>query len=246
MPYAVLTRELDASSAYASVLAPLGLELIAMPVTRTELPRDPNALSRSLEAGGHAAIVIASPRAAAALAAARGQTPLAEVWAIGPATHRALAAAGIQAVHPDSAHDAASLAQAMIATRDLAGRRVLVPRAEEGRDEAISILRAAGAEIDDVIAYRTVAVPPDDPSIARGRELLLRGHADLCVVFAPSQVTALIDAVGPLARLAVRFAAIGDTTGAVLREAGVDRVAVAASPTPEGLANAITAVYPPR
>jgi uroporphyrinogen-III synthase len=149
-------------------------------------------------------------------------------------------------MHPDSAHDAASLAQVMITTRDLAGRRVLVPRAEDGREDAIAILRSAGAEIDDVIAYRTVAVPADDPTIARGRDVLLRGHADLCIVFAPSQVSALIDAVGPLERIAVRFAAIGDTTGAVLREAGLERVVVAATPTPEGLANAIAAVYPPR
>jgi uroporphyrinogen-III synthase len=52
--------------------------------------------------------------------------------------------------------------------------------------------------------------------------------------------------LGPLGGLHVLFAAIGDTTGAVLREAGIANVAVAASPTPEGLANAIAAVYPHR
>jgi len=249
MPVAVFTREVDASSAYPAALAPLGLEVVAMPVTRTEPPRDPGALARALEAGGHAAILVASPRAAAALLdamtiARRGDLP--EVWAVGPATLRALTAGGISAQHPDSAIDGASLAHALIARRELAGQRVLMPRAEEGREEAMAILRDAGAVIDDVIAYRTAASPPDDAALARGRELLAGDRADVCVVFAPSQVAALAALVGPLAARTAVFAAIGDTTGATLREAGVGTVAVAQSPTPEGLANAIAAVYPPR
>ena len=110
----------------------------------------------------------------------------------------------------------------------------------------MSILRAASAEIVDVVAYRTVPTSADDPAIARGRELLEAGDAAVCLVFAPSQASALDAAVGPLGKLATTFAAIGDTTGAVLREAGVARVAVAATPTPEGVAQAISSVYPPR
>jgi uroporphyrinogen-III synthase len=242
--FAVFTREIDASTAYSTVLAPLGLEIVPMPLTRTEAPRDPHALARALEAGGHAAIFVASARAAAALIAARGHAALPEVWAVGPATLRALTAGGITAMHPDSAHDGASLAHALIAKRELSGRRVLFPRAEDGREEAMSILRAATVGIDDVIAYRTVASPADDPALARGRELLLADRAAVCVVFAPSQVAALTALIGPLTDRATLFAAIGDTTAAVLREGGVANVAVASSPTPEGLANAIAAVYP--
>ncbi len=246
MTFAVLTRELDAGSPYAEAFAAIGLEVVAMPVTHSEPPRDQGALARALEHGGHVAVVVASARAAGALARAieGGGRLLPEVWAVGPATKRALAAAGITANWPPSAHDGASLAQAMILTRDLAGRRVLVPRAEDGRDDVMALLRAAGAEVTDVIAYRTVATAPDDPSIARGKELLLDGGAAVCAVFAPSQVAALIAAIGPLSAVRVAFAAIGDTTGAVLREAGVEPVAVAAAPTPEGLANAVAAVYP--
>ena len=246
MAYAVVTRELAATSAYATVLAARGLEVIAMPVTRTEPPRDATALARSLEAR-YAAIVVASARGAAALAAARGAHVLPEVWAVGPATQRALQAAGISARIAETASDAAALAHAMLATRDLAGQRVLVPRAEDGREDAIEILRAAGAEVVDVVAYRTVAVPPDDPTVAAGRALLLEDEAAACVLFAPSQVRALAAIVAPrtLAALATRFVAIGDTTGAVLREAGVAHVEVAATPTPEGVANAVAAVYAP-
>ena len=67
MAKAVLTR--DDVASYATALAPLGLEAIAMPVTRTAPPEDPHALTIAL-ADDYAAIVVASARAAAAIAAA--------------------------------------------------------------------------------------------------------------------------------------------------------------------------------
>ena len=246
MSYAVLTRELEADSPYASALATLGLVSIAMPVTRTAPPGDPGALSRALAAGGHAAVVITSPRAAAALAEARGGREIGEVWAVGPSTLRALTTAGIHGVHPEGVLDGTSLAHAMLGRRELAGRRVLVPRAEHGREEVSEILRAAGVEIDLVVAYRTVPAPLDDPALTPGRDLVAAGRAEVVCVFAPSQVTALRAIVGDLGGLTSRFAAIGDTTAAALREAGVGEVAVATAPTPEGLATAVGAVYPGR
>lgn len=263
MAYAVVTRDREGAAPYAAALAPLGLEVVAMPVTRTEPPEDPEALARALARGGHAAIVCASARAAAALVAATGARAgaaagaaaeaavearagaqqLPEVWAVGPATARALEAGRIHAIVPDGVRDGASLARALIAARELAGARVLVPRAEDGRDEAIACLRAAGAEIDDVIAYRTVAAPAGEPALAEGRALLLSGRAAICVVLAPSQVAALA-ALVPLAPLS--FAAIGETTATALRAAGARAVAVAATPTPAGIATAVRSVYPGR
>jgi len=246
MPYAVVTRDREGAAPYAAALAPLGLDVVAMPVTRIEPPADPGALGRALGRGGHAAIVCASARSAAALVAAAGApgagiAALPEVWAVGPATAGALAAAGIRAILPEGVRDGASLARALVASRELAGARVLVPRAEEGREEAIAVLRAAGAEIDDVIAYRTVAAPAGDPALAEGRALLASGEAAVCVVLAPSQVAALarLVALPPLA-----FAAIGETTAAALRSAGAATVAVAESPTPAGIASAVRSVYP--
>ena len=245
MPFAVVTRDVEAAAPYAAALAALGLDVVAMPVTRTAPPDDPGALVRALERAGYAAIVVASQRAAEALLLARGHAVLPEVWAVGPATARRLAQGHIAAIVPDGVRDGATLAGALVAQRELAGKRVLLPRAEDGRDEAAELIRAAGAEVDDVIAYRTVAAGEDDPAIARGRDLLATGQAVVCAVFAPSQVTAL-DALAPVRNLATRFVAIGETTAAALREAGAAVVGVAASPTPEGIANAVAAVYPPK
>ena len=243
--YAVITREAGAAARYAGALASLGLEIVALPVTRSEPARDPDVHRRALATGGYAAIVVASARAAEALHAARGASALAEVWAVGPATARALRDAGIAAEVPATARDGVALAEALIARRALAGRRVLVPRAEDGRDDAIERLRAAGAEVDAITAYRTVAVAADAPALAPGLALLRGGGAAVCALFAPSQVAAL-DALVPLRTIAAPLVAIGETTAAALRAAGVATVAVADAPTPEGLAKAVSAVYPLR
>lgn len=243
MAFAVVTRELAATSAYATLLAERGLDVIAMPVTRSEPPHDTAALARAL-ATPLAAIVVASARGAAALAAARGDLPLPDVWAVGPATQRTLAAAGIAARVPAHASDGTALARALLAEHALAGQRVLVPRAEDGREEAMDILRAAGVDVVDVVAYRTVAVPRDAPEVVHARDLLRDDLAAVCIVFAPSQVRALAAIVGPLGELATPFVAIGETTGAALREAGALDISVAATPTPEGVVNAVAAVYP--
>src|SRR5262249_2600991 len=132
--------------------------------------------------------------------------------------------------------------RALIASRQLRGKRVLLPRAEDGRVEALDILRAAGVDVVDVIAYRTV---PDSSGAARGADLLRAGQAAICAVFAPSQVTALAGIVCAIPALATRFCAIGETTAAALLTAGVASVAVAPTPTPEGIAQAVRSVYPP-
>jgi hypothetical protein len=56
------------------------------------------------------------------------------------------------------------------------GRRVLVPRAEEGRPELVDGLARAGADVVAPAAYRTVAAPPE--ALAPLGELLRAGAID--------------------------------------------------------------------
>lgn len=231
-----------------------------MPVVATAPALDPAALARAVASGPFAAIIVASPRAAAELARVVGELEIGDpagdragiseghekvrnwignVWAVGPATERALARANLAAHHPSGIGTGAELARALVAAVPLAGKRVLVPRAEQGRTDAIDILREAGADVVDVIAYRTLPRAADDPAIARGLAALRAGDAEICAVFAPSQVAALAALLGPLNDVATQFCAIGETTAAALHAAGVSRVAVASTPTPEGLAEAL-------
>lgn len=255
MATAVLTRDPVDVPGYSRVLAPLGLDVVAMPVTKTVSAADPDALVRALADGTYSAIVVASPRAAHELARALGRVvpPLDAVptiWAVGPATKRALDIAKLPAHLPDDVRDGGELAVRLATSRDLRGERVLVPRAEEGRTEALEVLRDAGAIVVDVVAYRTLPAGVDDSQVGEGATLLASGGAAVCAVFAPSQVSALaaiMKARGhALASLSTRFCAIGETTAAALRETGIERVAVAPAPTPEGMAQAVGSVYPPR
>lgn len=250
MATAVLTRDPVDAQAYAAALTPLSV--VAMPVTKTAPPSDPDALTRAFSATGYDMILVASPRAAhelsraiAASLTSRVTLPeLPDIWAVGPATKRALDIARLPARVPPDARDGVELAKHVIG-RDVRGKRILVPRAEEGRLDALEMLREAGAHVVDVVAYRTLAVDANEPTIAQGRELLTTGGANVCCVFAPSQVTALASIVGPLSALATKFCAIGETTAGALRSAGIAAVGVASSPTPEGMAQAVRSVYPP-
>lgn len=241
MAFAVLTRDVADAQAYAAALAPL--EIVAMPVTRTVSGVNPSGLARAL-ASGVDMVVVASPRAAHELMTAY-PGPLPPVWAVGPATKRALDIGNVRSHVMPGVTDGAGLAKAL-ARQGVQGNRVLVPRAEEGRLEPLEILRAAGAEVIDVVAYRKVCVSPDDPAIVRGKQLLETGQAAVCCVFAPSQVAALHQHMTGLAQLQTRFCAIGETTAAQVREKGVAEVAVAPTPTPEGMAQAVRSVYPIR
>lgn len=258
MAIAVLTRDPADVAAYAAALQPLQLDVVAMPVTKTVPGPDPGALARALDTGDYAAILVTSQRAAqelaravASLASVRTTLPdLPDVWVVGPATKRVLDDARLPAHQPEGVRDGVELANHLALARPLRGRRVLVPRAEEGRSEPLDVLRAAGADVVDVIAYRTAALAPDDPALDEGADLLVRGRAAICAVFAPSQVTALAAAIAAhdheLAGLVTQFCAIGETTAAALRNAGIRDIAVAPVPTPEGMAQAVRSVYPSR
>jgi uroporphyrinogen-III synthase len=252
MAVAVLTRDPGDAQPYAAALVPLGLESVAMPVTKPAPAADPDALVRAVSHGSYDVIVVASPRAAhelaRAVAASMGASvtmlDMPDVWAVGPATKRALDIAKLPSQLPANVRDGVELAKMLVAKMSLKGKRVLVPRAEEGRLEPIAILREAGAEVVDVVAYRTVSVAVDDPNVQQGAELLRQGDATVCCVFAPSQAVALSAIVGPLGKVSTTFAAIGETTAAALREGGAERVVVARLPTPEGMAQAVRSVYP--
>jgi uroporphyrinogen-III synthase len=97
------------------------------------------------------------------------------------------------------------------------GKRALLPRAAEGRHELAESLKRWGAIVDEVIAYRTVARPPDEIAAA-----WRAGSPQVVVVASPSAARALVAAIGaePLRRLEP-LVAIGSTTAMALVAVGV-------------------------
>lgn len=167
------------------------------------------------------------------LAAFRGK-----VCAIGPATRRAVEAAGLPVHLVPREYVAESLVEAF-AAHDLDGKRILLPRAAVARDLAPSALAARGAQVDVVEAYRTV--PPANLA-ARVREVF-GGDAkpDWVTFTSSSTVSNFVEAAGVHALEGVSVASIGPVTTATARSFGLD-VTVEANPyTAEGLASAIAA-----
>lgn len=86
--------------------------------------------------------------------------------AIGPATAQAVRAHGL----PPAFMPRAYVAEAIIAgIGDVTGQRMLLPRADIARAALGVGLRAKGAQVDEVTAYRTVAGAGWDPVAARLR-----------------------------------------------------------------------------
>jgi uroporphyrinogen-III synthase len=147
--------------------------------------------------------------------------------AVGDATAAALRGHGLRADLVPEEASGAGLARALVA-RD--PRHVLLPRAEDGREELGAILAAAGVRVDAVTAYRTVPAPR--PELEPVLERLAAGTLDVLTFFAPSQVTAVAAAAGAASLNRARvICAIGPTTAQALRDLGVrvDLVPAAAS-----------------
>jgi uroporphyrinogen III methyltransferase/synthase len=167
----------------------------------------------------------------------------ARLAAVGPATARALEQRGLRADLVPERGDGAAVAEAMLAADPALAARgmaVLLPRAAEGREELAQALTAAGARVDAVAAYRTVAVPNERLAPLAAR--LQAGDLHVLTFFSPSQVTAVLGALGAPADAARTLAAarlvaaIGQTTADALRSAGVRVDLVASAPSAETLA----------
>jgi uroporphyrinogen III methyltransferase / synthase len=162
-----------------------------------------------------------------------------KVAAIGPATAAEVKRRGViaDAVPPSYVGEALGSA---LAGHDLSGKRVLLPRAEAGRDAIVTGLTALGATVDDVPIYRTVTP-------ANAAELLEKGLADgidIATFTSSSTVTNLMDLVGDRKRLrGVTIACIGPITGETAGEHGLSVDIVASEFTVEGLVDALVAHF---
>lgn len=153
-----------------------------------------------------------------------------EIAAIGPATARALRAAGRE---PTVMPEEALGARMVEALGELRGRRVLYPRAETVPPALEDALRAAGALVVSTPLYRTVCPP------GAAEALRAVGPVDL-VALASGSAARHLAATGVFPPH-TPVVAIGPSTAKVAASVGLRVVAVAESHTAEGLAEAALA-----
>jgi hydroxymethylbilane synthase len=242
----LVTRAGEQADELVSELRGAGLEPVLVPtiVVEFEPPGELDAAARLLPT--YAWVVITSPNGARAILAA-GERVFSQLdgprWAaIGRATQGVLEQGGIEVDLQPSRPSSSTMAAELPVAR---GDRVLLVRGDLAHEELAIALRSRGAQVDDLVAYRTCEAP--EASRALLRHALADGPTDAVVFTSGSTVrglVALARAEG-LAVAAIPSVCIGPETARAARDAGFSVMAVSATPAAGALASATARALAP-
>jgi uroporphyrinogen III methyltransferase/synthase len=235
----VVTRARAQASDLAQRLAEAGAEVVEAPAIDIQL-LPPEEVDASLgPVGDYSLICLTSQNAVEPFWSAlrrRGQDARAlagvRFATVGTATAQSLSARGIEADVVPERQVAEGLVEAL-AGEDVEGRRVLIARAEEGRDLLPDALRQRGAQVDVVALYRTVRLPPSRASIEAG------ARADYVTFTSSSTVRYFTEAIGDSFPREARVVSIGPVTSETVRELGLEVHVEAARHDVGGLVEAL-------
>jgi uroporphyrinogen-III synthase len=158
--------------------------------------------------------------------------------AVGPVTASAAAAEGFTIDYVAKEFLGTSLAREL--SDSLMDKKVLLPRSERAGRDLPDALKAAGAEVTEVVTYHTGGVGAAEPGVM---DAMREARVDVVSFFSPSAVENLSGELGAdvLLRLGTKaaLAAVGPMTAAALRKAGLPVAIQAAEATGESMAAAI-------
>jgi uroporphyrinogen-III synthase len=153
----VVTRTQEGGAKLAGRLQELGAEAIEVPLIRIVPPTSYEALDQALGRLPEYDVLLVTSANTARVLAERRPTP----WnsqpftaVIGPATAQAMRDAGLRVDLQPSPSIAESLVRELAPTAS--AKHILLPRAQTARELLPDALRAAGARVDVVAAYRTL------------------------------------------------------------------------------------------
>jgi uroporphyrinogen-III synthase len=243
----VVTRPEDQAQELCNRLRALGAEPILFSVISIVPPEADGPLDHAISRlAGYDWIIFTSvngvehfwTRLDTGVSSSRASLPETEVFpfrgqiaAIGPATAEALHQRGAAVYLMPAEYRAEAILDEI---GDVAGQRILLPRADIARPALADGLRALGAQVDEVPAYRTVRVVP--PQVAFD---MLRAGVDVVTFTSSSTVrnfvslTSGVDYGNPL------IACIGPVTAATARESGLHVDVIAEEYTIDGLLEAL-------
>ena len=226
----LVTRTPEQAGEWMEALRAAGAAPLLIPMIRIEAASDSGPLDAALDRlRGYDALLITSANAIRFLAARASERGVllrdfgGSVVCVGPKSAEATLAEGlpVQTI-PAERFDAEGMLDAIEKHFPPAGRCFLLPRAEAGRETLVDGLRAAGATVDAVTAYRTVAPDIDAAALC---ERLTAGRLDVLTFASPSAVRNFIALLDRAARRAVAdclVTAIGPTTAEALRKEGLE------------------------
>ena len=162
----------------------------------------------------------------------------ARVAAIGPATAEALRQRGLRPDFVPTEFVAEAVAAQIGA---VAGKRIVLPRADIARPALAQLLREQGATVEEIAAYRTISQPLTTEQV---RGALRDPRPDLITFTSSSTVRGLVQALGEQEAAAalqgITLACIGPITAETAREVGLAPAIIATEYTIDGLVAAIT------
>ncbi|HEY0117504.1 MAG TPA: uroporphyrinogen-III synthase [Cellulomonas sp.] len=214
-----------------------GGEPVVAPLVAFAPPADPAPLLAAVDElgrGGFDWLVVTSATTADALAEAGARVPGGtRVAAVGPATRTACERAGLPV---DLVPSADSSGSGLAAVWPAGSARVLLPQSDLADPGLARGLRALGADVRAVVAYRTVPVPVEPAlraDVAAGRigaVLVTSGSVarQLSAQFGPLPPGTLVACLGPLTAAAVADAGLAVSLVAPDRSAAALVAALAA------------------
>lgn len=216
----VITRPESQSAALSEALRAVGAQVALLPLIRIEPPYDLRPLDAALGTlHSFAWLILTSQNAVTAVAdrlTALGITVrLPRIAAVGRSTADAAKQAGFTVTH--TGHGTAADLVRELAS-DLASKRILLPRSDRAAAALSTQLKNTGAQVTEVVAYRTVAIAH------AGHGMGVRA-ADAILFFSPSAVNAfsvlLKSGVCSPIQSYGAVGAIGPVTRAALLQAGI-------------------------
>jgi uroporphyrinogen III methyltransferase/synthase len=251
----LVTRPRDQSADLIERLEAMGADAIEAPMIRIMPPEDYGALD---EAAAHASdydwIVFSSANAADAfmgrlLAGPKDLRALGGVrlCGVGPATAERLAAYRLKVDLTPPEYRAEAILRALSESGEVRGKRILLPHADIGRELLADELRKKGAEVTEVVAYRTVAVDPEregEPDVYR---MLLERSIDVVTFTSASAVRNFVRVVGaepaPDLLATTVVACIGPVTAEAASQSNIKTTIQPSSYTVPALVDAIAKYF---
>jgi uroporphyrinogen III methyltransferase / synthase len=251
----LVTRPKAQAADLVDRLEAAGAEAIEAPMIRIVPPEDFAALDDACaRAGEFDWIVFSSVNAVDAfvdrlLAGPRDLRALngVRLCVVGPSTGDRLARYGLKVDLTPAEYRADAVVPAMAELGDLHGQRVLLPHGDIGREVVAEELRKNGADVTEVIAYRTAIAEPEregEPDIYR---MLLERRIDVVTFTSASAVRSFVRVLGdePAADLlrTTVVASIGPVTAEAAAQHNIQSTIVPASYTVPALVEAIVGYF---
>ena len=249
----LVSRAKKQASKLSSLLRELGCQVIEIPFIEIRKPSSYKPLDAALKnIADYDWLILTSVNGVEAMFERMGKKKVEpsnlehlKIAAIGPATKSAIEKHGLRVAVTPKKYIAESVVAALHSK--VKGKRVLLVRAKVARDVIPRELRKAGAQVDVIEAYETIA---PESSVRRLRSVLASNRKPHAITFTSSStVKNFVDLLGlrgarAAIKAGVHTASIGPVTSATLREFSLPVNIAAREYTMQGLVDAIIAAAP--